>query len=174
MSFPTPPPDDDNPFAPPPPGGSLPPPPPPPPPPAPSQPAAPPYGTTPYGAPPPGSTPPPPPPPPAPPAYYGAPGYAAPYGQGYAAPENGNGTAALVLGIVGIVLSCCYIGVIASIVAIVLGRKGMALADQGRATNRGMAQAGLVLGIIGVVLLVLVVVFAIASGGTRTSFNFGS
>lgn len=164
MSFPTPPPEgDDNPFAPPPADGSAAPPPPPPPPPPASDPAVPPPA---YG------TPPPPPPPPAyPPQPYGAPpGAAAPYGgAGYAAPQNGPGTTALITGIIS--LFCC--GVILGIVAIVQGRKGMALADQGLATNRGQAQAGMILGIIGLVIWVLYLVFALASGTFSGSTRIG-
>ena len=144
MSFPTPPPED-NPFAPPPEGGTEPlPPVPPPPPPA--------YGT---------------------PAPYGAPGYGTPtYGQAYAAPENGQGTTALVTGILG--LLCCGL---LSIVAIVTGRKGMALADSGRASNRGSAQAGMILGWIGVALWIVGVAFAIIgviAGSTSTSTSVGA
>lgn len=98
----------------------------------------------------PGDTPPPPPPPPAP--AYGAPPAAPAYGTpqpayAAAAPENGPGTTALVTGILG--LFCC--GILA-IVAIIQGKKGMALADQGLATNRGSAQAGMILGWVGVAL----------------------
>jgi hypothetical protein len=136
VSFPTPPPEgDDNPFAPPPADGSAPTPPPPPPAaPAPQPPAPPAYGA-------------PAPPPPAP--GYGAP--PVPAGYGYAAPQNNTGVTALILGIVS--LACC--GLIAGIPAIILGRKGMALADAGQANNRGVAQAGYILGIIGTVLSVL-------------------
>ena len=173
MSFPTPPPED-NPFAPPPEGGApIPPAPPPPPsygtPTAPPPPPAPAYGTPP---PPPYGTPPPPPPAYGAPAAYGAPGYgAAPYGQGYAAPENGPGTTALVTGILG--LLCCGL---LSIVAIVTGRKGMALADSGRASNRGSAQAGMILGWIGVALWIVGVAFVVIgaiAGSTSSSLGAG-
>lgn len=66
-----------------------------------------------------------------------------------AAPQNGMGTAALVLGILGII-GC--IPLIGGILGIIFGRKGMALADQGLATNGGAAKAGYILGIIAVVL----------------------
>ena len=121
----------------------------------------------------PGDTPPPPapaygtppPPPPAVPAY-GAPqpAYAA------AAPQNGPGTTALVTGILG--LLCC--GILA-IVAIIQGKKGIALADQGLADNRGSAQAGMILGWIGVALWVLGIIgygiifaLAAANGGSAS------
>jgi hypothetical protein len=177
VSFPTPPPED-NPFAPPPEGGSvpLPPVPPPPPPPFSGTPAAPPPPPAPsYGSPPPPAygTPSPPPPAYGTPAPYGAPGYGTPtYGQAYAAPENGQGTTALVTGILG--LLCCGL---LSIVAIVTGRKGMALADSGRASNRGSAQAGMILGWIGVALWIVGVAFAIIgviAGSTSTSTSVGA
>ena len=163
MSFPTPPPEgDDNPFAPPPADGSgaVPPPPAPPVPPAPSVPEAPAAAAPPpaYGAPAP-------PPPPAAPGY-GAP--PVPAGYGYAAPNNGSGTAALILGIISI--ACC--GLLAGIPAIILGKKGMALADSGQANNRGVAQAGYILGIIGTILSVLGLiawVFLLATGKATTS-----
>ena len=150
MSLPTPPPEDD-PFARSPEGSAPPPPPPgygtpPPPPPA--------YGT--------------PSPPPPPPGYGVAqPSYG--YPASYASPENGQGTTALVTGILG--LLCCGL---LSIVAIVTGRRGMALADAGRATNRGSAQAGMILGWIGVALWGFGVVVAIISTAVSSSSSVGA
>ena len=169
------PPSDDNPFSAPQPGAL----PPPPVPPAPSQGSVPPppppppsYGTVPAPPPPPpsyGSVP----PPPVPPGYGGpgyGPGYGVPaYGQAFAAPQNSAGTVALVTGILS--LFCC--GFILGVVAIVQGRKGMALAVQGLATNRGAAQAGFVLGIIGLVLWTGWLVYAVANGGFHGSVNVG-
>ena len=125
---------------------------------------------------PPASVPPPPPPPPAPsvppppPPAYGVP--AAPAAPGYggaaygavAAPQNSQGTIALITGILG--LLCC--GLLA-IVAIFTGRNGMALAAAGKATNGGMAKAGYWLGIIAVVLWVLGIIVTIATGGFHFS-----
>jgi hypothetical protein len=109
--------------------------------------------------------------PPQVPPTYGAPGYGAPaYGQGYAKPQNGPGTTALVTGIVS--LFCC--GFILGVVAIVQGRKGMALADQGLATNRGAAQAGFVLGIVGIVLWVGWLVYTVTTGNFSSSFKVGT
>ena len=152
MSLPTPPPEE-NPYArpsqepvPPPPAHGT----PPPPPPA--------YGT-------------PPPPPPgygAPPPAYGAPRPGYGYG-GYAAPENGQGTTALVTGILG--LLCCGL---LSIVAIVTGRRGVALADEGRANNWGTAQAGMILGWIGVALWLVGVVVVIIVSATSSSSSLGA
>ncbi|MDA8435169.1 MAG: DUF4190 domain-containing protein [Actinomycetales bacterium] len=158
MSLPTPPPEDD-PFARPPEGSTPPPPPPqygtpPPPPPA--------YGT-----------PPPPPPaygtPPPPPPGYGAaqPSYG--YPAAYASPENGQGTTALVTGILG--LLCCGL---LSIVAIVTGRRGMTLADSGRATNRGAAQAGMILGWIGVALWAFGLIVVVISTAVSSTSSIGA
>ncbi len=77
-----------------------------------------------------------------------------------AAPQNGMGTAALVLGIV----QFFCLGTIGSILAVVFGKIGMNKADQGLATNRGSAKAGFILGIIGLVLSALVLIGSIAGG----------
>lgn len=80
-----------------------------------------------------------------------------PYQQGQPAmPQNGMGTAALVLGILGII-GC--IPIIGGILAIIFGRIGMRNAEQGLATNGGVAKAGFILGIIGLVLAVIGVIF---------------
>lgn len=154
-------PPEDNPFAPPP-EGSVPPLPPdrsvPPPPPAGSVPPPPPYGA-----------------PLPPPAYGSASDYAAPpvygaaAGSPYTGAENGQGTTALVTGIVG--LLCCGL---VSIVAIVTGRRGMALADAGRATNRGVAQAGFILGWLGVGLWLLAVIAAFVAAATSSTSSVGA
>ena len=154
MSLPTPPPEDD-PFARPSEGSTPPPPPPqygtpPPPPPA--------YGT----------------PPPPPPGYGTPPGYGAAqpsygYPAAYASPENGQGTTALVTGILG--LLCCGL---LSIVAIVTGRRGMALADSGRATNRGAAQAGMILGWIGVALWAFGLIVVVISTAVSSTSSIGA
>ena len=73
-------------------------------------------------------------------------------------PQNGMGTAALVMGI----LQFFCLGVIGSILAIVFGRIGMKRADQGLATNRGTAKAGVILGIVGVAMQVAGIIYFIA------------
>ncbi|MEY9926108.1 hypothetical protein ABH926_000730 [Catenulispora sp. GP43] len=94
--------------------------------------------------------PPPPLPPEAYPTYSGGQGYD--YG-GYGAPpvrrRNGMGTAALTLGIVGFLIGP------ASILAIIFGRIGLTRVARGEATNRGVAQAGFVLGIVTLALWIL-------------------
>jgi hypothetical protein len=77
-----------------------------------------------------------------------------------AQPQNGMGTAALILGI----LQFVCLGTIGSILAIVFGKIGMNRADQGLATNRGAAKAGFVLGWIGVILTIIAIIVAIIAG----------
>ncbi|MEW2545688.1 DUF4190 domain-containing protein [Streptomyces sp. NPDC047002] len=98
------------------------------------------------------------------------PGGSAPYpgaawGTGQPMPSNGLGTAAMVLGIISVVGFCLYgvFGLVAGIVAIVLGIKGRRKADRGEANNRGAATAGLILGWIGTVIGALVVAFLVVA-----------
>lgn len=76
------------------------------------------------------------------------------------APQNGMGTAALVLGI----LNFFCLPLIGGILALVFGKIGMDRADQGLATNGGIAKAGFILGIVGVVLAVIGLIGSIISG----------
>jgi len=82
-----------------------------------------------------------------------------------AQPQNGMGTAALVMGILGII-GC--IPLIGGILGIIFGRIGMRNAEQGLATNGGVAKAGYILGVIATVLAVIgivvwIVVFVVAA-----------
>ena len=77
------------------------------------------------------------------------------------APDNGMGTASLVMGI----LQFVCLGPIASVLAIIFGRIGMTKAKQGRATNGGMAKAGFWLGIAGLILTVIGIIVAIFAIG---------
>lgn len=117
------------------------------------------------------------------PAYGQQPNYGAPYGQqpygqqpygqqpayGYggftpAPPQDGQALAAMIVGIVSLVLACGYgIGLLGSPVAMFLGRSSMKRIDasNGQLSGRGMAQAGFVMGLIGTVFLVLGIIFAI-------------
>ncbi|MES4907568.1 MULTISPECIES: DUF4190 domain-containing protein [unclassified Streptomyces] len=114
------------------------------------------HGQTGYGQPPYGAQ----------PAYPGYPGYGYPhptYGPGAFTPDNGNGTAALVLGIVGTVLFLIVVpGVILGVLAIIFGALGRAKAMRGEADNGGQALAGLVLGVIAVVASVVMIFVYIA------------
>lgn len=85
---------------------------------------------------------------------YGQPGYGQP-------PSHGKALAAMITGIVSLVLACGYgVGLLGSPIALWLGAKALKEIDasHGQLGGRGMAQAGFILGIIGTVLLVLMVV----------------
>jgi hypothetical protein len=79
------------------------------------------------------------------------------------APSNGQGVASLVLGIVSIPLACCgYGGIVLGILGMVFGFLGRKKADQGLATNRGQAQAGLICGAAGLILGIAVLILSFA------------
>lgn len=91
-----------------------------------------------------------------PPGGYGEPtgqvAYGAPYGSPRPAGRNGMGTAALVLGIVGLLLSIVLIGALPAILAIIFGAIGRARARRGEATNGGAALAGIITGVLAIVV----------------------
>ena len=109
--------------------------------------APPPYGQPPYGAPPP----------------YGQP----PYGAYPVAMRNGLGTAALVLGIIGVVAGATivlfWLAFILGLLALIFGIVGRGRAKRGEANNGGKATWGFGLGIAALVLSVvgLVVVLTV-------------
>lgn len=108
---------------------------------------------------PPSNPPPGPPPPPQPPNAYGE------QPTGGEQPRNGQGLAAMIVGIISLPLACCGIfGVIAGVVAVVLGALGKKKAEQGEATNRGQALAGLICGAIGIVLAIILTIVTFTTG----------
>jgi hypothetical protein len=93
------------------------------------------------------------------------PGYGAPGGQsgyGYPGPagkpRNGLGTAALVLGILGLLGSILFFGALLGIIAVVLGIVALGRVRRGEATNRGASIAGIVLGVLSLVIPVILLV----------------
>jgi hypothetical protein len=82
------------------------------------------------------------------PADQGRPGWPT----GPSGPRNGLGTAALVCGIIGLLLAIVVIGGILGIVAVVLGIVALGRVRRGEANNRGVAIAGIVTGALAVVL----------------------
>ncbi|MEV0848015.1 DUF4190 domain-containing protein [Streptomyces sp. NPDC049954] len=70
---------------------------------------------------------------------------------------NGQATAALVCGVLGLVL----VPVVLPVAALVLGAAGGRRADRGEAGGRGRATAGIVLGIVGCAVAVLGIVVAV-------------
>lgn len=106
---------------------------------------------------------------PAAPGGYGHPAY--PQGYGWPgmpmAPQNGMGTAAMVLGILACCLFCIYgvVSLVLGVIAVVLGVKGKKRVQRGEANNHGQAQAGFIMGIIGIVLgLAVIAFFAVVIG----------
>ncbi len=81
-------------------------------------------------------------------------------------PRNGLGVAAMVLGIVGAVLSLAvflfWLSWLPALLALVFGVIGLGYARRGVATNRAMALAGVILGISGLLVSVGAGVFVVA------------
>ena len=75
------------------------------------------------------------------------------------APRNGLGVAALVLGILGLVLSFVIVGGVLGLVAVVLGIVGLIRVRRGAANNSGMAIAGIITGVLAILVAVVVGVF---------------
>ena len=88
-----------------------------------------------------------------------APGTRDPGWQGSPTPRNGLGTAALVLGILGLVLSLVVVGGPLGLIAVILGIVGLVRVRRGQATNGGVAVAGIITGALAVVVAVVVGVF---------------
>jgi hypothetical protein len=83
-----------------------------------------------------------------------------------AAPNNTLGLVAMILGIVAFPLLCCfYLGIPVGVAAAVMGFMGKQKAEQGLATNRGQALAGLICGAIaaGLGVILLILVFAVGA-----------
>ena len=110
-----------------------------------------------------GTNPPPPPPPP-------GGGYGAPPPMGAGQVDHPKGTLILILGILGIV--CCSP---AGVVAFFMGNTALKEIDANPTyyRNRGMVQAGRILGIISIVVLVLSIIWVFFLGGLAV-LNGGS
>ncbi|TYQ14914.1 UNVERIFIED_CONTAM: uncharacterized protein DUF4190 [Acetivibrio alkalicellulosi] len=83
------------------------------------------------------------------------------------AKTNGLAIASLVLGILGILLLCCfYIGVIPGIIAIVLSflAKSKIRESDGTETGNGLATAGLIMGIATIALAIVFLVISLVLG----------
>jgi hypothetical protein len=114
--------------------------------------------------------------------YPGYPGYPmAPYGAWPPpAVRNGFGTAAMVLGIIAVVLGIAcigaFLGLPVGLGAIVFGVIGLRIAKRGEATNRSQALTGLILGIVASVIsaAMIAVILLGALSGTFDSWDTGS
>lgn len=96
-----------------------------------------------------------------PPPTYGY-GYAQPYG--YRSPSNGLGLAGMITGIVGVVLTIFFIGIIPSILGLIFGLIGHRKVRRGEATNGGQALTGIITGSVGIALFIAYVSLLIAVG----------
>jgi uncharacterized protein DUF4190 len=101
--------------------------------------------------------------PPAPvhPAYY--PPMAVPV----ARPTSTWSVAAMALGIAGVFIGWCTLG-LPFVLAIIFGHIGLNETGRGARSGKGMAVAGLILGYVGTVVTVLIAVWAIGSGAAST------
>ena len=86
---------------------------------------------------------------------------------GYGAPmrraRNGFGIAALILGLLALLLSWTIIGgIVLGLLALIFGVLGRARVKRGEATNGGLSVAGIVLGIIGLLIAIGIVVFGVS------------
>ncbi|MBV9013093.1 MAG: DUF4190 domain-containing protein [Pseudonocardiales bacterium] len=85
------------------------------------------------------------------------------YGAPPAPPRNGFGVAALVLGLLALLVSWTVIGgIILGALALIFGLLGQARAKRGEATNGGMSIAGVVLGIIGLLIAIGLIVLGVS------------
>ncbi len=86
-------------------------------------------------------------------------------------PKNGLGVAALIVGILSLVLSCLVIpGIVGGIIGLVLGVVGRKRVSRGEATNKGVATTGLVLSVVALLLGILFLV--LISAGLATGLPF--
>ncbi|MFJ8312591.1 MULTISPECIES: hypothetical protein [unclassified Streptomyces] len=113
------------------------------------------------------------------PGYPGQSSYGYPGWTGMPAPQNGFGTAAMVLGITSLALMICtwgVAGIVLGVLALIFGLLGKGRVARGEANNRGQALAGIIMGIAGIVLgiliLVLLIVLVAHAPSSHTSSNY--
>ena len=96
-------------------------------------------------------------------------------GMSVARRRNGMGTAALIVGIISLLLFWLWFAAIPlGLAAIVLGIVGRHRAKRGEATNKGMATAGTVLGGLAIVVAGALVALGVAFLNSDTGKNFNS
>jgi hypothetical protein len=110
--------------------------------------------------------------PPNPPPYYGPPQGGYP-GSPQQPPQNTQGLVGMILGIAAIPLLCCfYLGIPLGIAGGIVSWLGLQKANQGVATNRSQAMAGLICSIVAVALGIVGIIIAIAFGHWNYYSNF--
>jgi hypothetical protein len=93
-----------------------------------------------------------------PPPYYGPPPGAP---AGPPGGQNTQGLVGMILGIVSIPLACCaYIGIPVGIAGLVFSWLGLKKANEGLASNRSQAMAGLICSAVGVVLGIAILILS--------------
>ena len=92
-----------------------------------------------------------------------APAYAVPYGAVPRGPQNGLGTAALVLGILAILFALTpityWVSLVLGPLALIFGLIGRSRANSGDATNKGAAMAGIVMGVVAIIACIFWIFF---------------
>jgi len=102
--------------------------------------------------------------PPPPPPYYGPPQGSYPGGPA-GPPQNTQGLVGMILGIAAIPLGCCCgLGIPVGIAAVIVSYLGLQKANQGLATNRSQAMAGLICGAVAAVLGIIGWIILFATG----------
>jgi hypothetical protein len=101
-------------------------------------------------------------------AGYGpGPGHGYPQSPQQAAPRNGMGITALVLGLVGVFLGMLillfWLSWIPALLAVIFGFVGLGHVKKGTANNRGVALSGMILGMVGILLATGTGIFAVTS-----------
>jgi hypothetical protein len=98
------------------------------------------------------------------PAGYGqGSGYGQSAGVPPARPRNGFAIAAVVLGLLALVLSWTIVGgIVFGILALIFGLLGRGRAKRGEATNGGLSLAGVVLGVIGLIIAIGLILFGVS------------
>lgn len=85
------------------------------------------------------------------------------YGQSPVQRRNGFGIAALILGLLALVLSWTVIGgIVLGALALIFGLLGRGRAKRGEATNGGMSIAGIVLGVAGLLIAIGLIAFGVS------------
>ncbi|MBC7374389.1 MAG: DUF4190 domain-containing protein [Frankiales bacterium] len=119
------------------------------------------YGQQPYGQP-----------------QYGQPQYGqAPYGQAQfgqpaGPPRNGLGVTALALGILALLTSLLFGGIVFGIAAIIVGVLGRGRVKRAEATNGAMALTGLILGAVSLVISIAVIALGVSILGSDTGQQY--
>lgn len=91
------------------------------------------------------------------------------------AAKNWMGIVALIIGILGVLLACCWgSGILFAAGAIVLGMLGKKAVDAGEANNRGLANVGFILGFVGAGLSVVVIILSVIGVASGNSFDWST